>query len=532
MKLDFLSSEKLYIIIITVLILVFNLAPYVYQQLHAFPDKTYIGSFPIIIDKPVYMAEMTQGAEGNWLFTYNYTTELKTKTFIYIFYILLGHIAAFLNLPLETIFFLSRFFFGIILIFTIIYFIRYFIESANQRKFAYFFAFFATGVGFLTLNPYALDLWMPDFMPMVRFSYFPHMVLANILLLAIFLLFFHSLKTKNFNLAVWAGIFGFILNILLPYHNFIIYSVITLFALTTFIQNKDSFKKHLPNILIFFALSLPSFFYMTYMGVADPFWKEVAKYNFLPTPNIQSVLSGYGMILLFSLIGIGSMFKNKNPHSLFFTLWISSTLLLAYAPFIPMQRRVLETGLFVGLAITASFGVTEIYNRFKSSNPKNAIFKMIFIFIFILPVMFFDNIINWLAFTHTINDKDNLQFYVPNENVEAMQWLRQNSSFDSIVLSSYYNGNIMPYYANRMTYIGHGLMTIDFEKKAEKVQNFYAAKYSQTAMTEFLKENGIDYIFFSDEEKKIGNSQFNPAELYFLKNIYQNDKVIIYKFEL
>lgn len=312
MKFDFLKSENFFIALIIVIIFLFNLIPYIYQHLNNLHGKTYIGSYPIVIDKPVYLAEMTQGEEGEWLFTYNYTTELKEKTFIYTFYIALGHIAKFLHLPLETVFFLSRFLFGTIFIFTTIFFIRYFIKSENQRKIAYFLVFFSSGLGFLTKNPASLDLWIPDFMPMVRYSYFPHMVLANILLLLIVLIFFHSLKIKSLHYTATAGFLSFILNILLPYHNFVIYALIFVYTIVKLIKNTNILKY----TLTFFVISLPSFLFMYYLGTIDPFWKEIAMQNHLPTPNLFNVLTGYGFVVIFSIIGAYSLYKDRNNNCL------------------------------------------------------------------------------------------------------------------------------------------------------------------------------------------------------------------------
>ena len=63
---NFLNSEKKFIIVIAALAMLFNLLPYIYQSQVAPPDKIYIGSFPIIYDKPTYLAEMIQGEQGNW----------------------------------------------------------------------------------------------------------------------------------------------------------------------------------------------------------------------------------------------------------------------------------------------------------------------------------------------------------------------------------------------------------------------------------------------------------------------------------
>ncbi len=375
----------------------------------------------------------------------------------------------------------------------------------------------------------SLDRWIPDFIPMVRFSYFPHMVFANILLLVIILLFFHSLRTKSVKLAFLAGFLSFILNILLPYHNFVLYSTVGLFLLYNFFKNRSAFyAEYLKNSLIFFTVSLPSFLYMLYLGTTDPFWKEVAQYNNLPTPPITEVLTGCGLILIPSICGLRFLLKNKNFYSSLFLFWIISAFLLAYIPFIPMQRRVLETGLFVPLAITASFGVLAIYTKLKAKNIKLLRLKMCLILVFVFPYMIFGNIVNLLDYAGVIRRVNDPRFYMPNENIEAMRWLRQNSFSDSIILSSYYNGNIIPYYANRMVYVGHSLMTIDSEKKLQEVENFYSGKKSSEEMEKFLKNKKISHIFFSEQEKT-DNTEFDLKKYNFLKKTYQGNDVAIYE---
>lgn len=117
---------------------------------------------------------------------------------------------------------------------------------------------------------------------------------------------------------------------------------------------------------------------------------------------------------------------------------------------------------------------------------------------------------------------------MPNENIKALRWLRQNSFSDSIILSSYCNGNIIPYYANRMVYVGHSLMTIDSEKKLQKVEDFYSGKKSPEEMEKFLKDKKISYVFLSEQEKT-DNIDFDLENYDFLKKIYQEGDVMIFE---
>lgn len=531
MNYKFLLSERFFVIVVAIIVLIFNTIPYVFQSMHNPPDKTYVGSFPIIIDKPVYLSAMSQGAEGNWLFAYNYTTEPHERTFIYSFYIFLGHISALLHLSPEVIFFIGRFIFGLILIITIIYLIRYFVNDSNQRKIAYLLVFFSSGIGWLTQNADSPDLWIPDFMPMVRFSYFPHMVLANILLILIVWSFYKSCIDKKFKLALLAGFLGFILNIVLPFHSFTVYSLLSAFVLLNFVIKRSLDKTYLKNILAFLAISLPSFLYMVYLGISDPFWKEVSKFNSLATSDISTVLSGYGFILIFAAIGIYTLYENKNQHFQILFLWIAISFVLAYLPFIPMQRRALETGSYIPIAIVASFGVSAIYGYLKAKNQEYAIPRLMLMTVVIMPFMLLGNANSWLKFAEVATNKEDLSYYMPNENIEAMQWLKQNSAPNDVVLSSYFNGNIIPYYGGNTVYLGHGLMTLNFRAKAGEIIDIFKGKYSSEKLYDFLETKKITFIFFSDEEKEISEFKFDPEQYDFLKKVYRNNKVNIYKFE-
>lgn len=544
MNLKFLYSEKLFIIVIAALAMLFNLAPYVYQYKISPPSKVYVGSFPIIYDKPSYLAEMIQGEKGNWRMINMYTTEPQKPIFLYPLYLALGHIARISHISVENIFFVARFFFGIILLFVVLYFIRYFVPGVNQRKIAYFLALFASGIGWIFQHIQSLDLGaIPDAVPMVRFSYFPHFSVSHILFLGVIILFYRSLKAKNGRFfAILAGTLSFVLNFILPFTSILLYfliiSLLTIFFLNdkVFLKNKSSLavlgkalwnNNNFKNALIFFAISLPSLFFMYYLGTADPMWKTVEEQNILPTPPLIRIITGLGLPLFFSILGLWALIKKDRFNGLFFSVWIFGVIALSFIPLwiYPMQRRFLETAFYVPLAITASFGIKAIYDYFKKKNIKFLRDKFAYIFIvFAIPIMTSSNIQTWQIFSYLINSADEPKYYLPQENIEAMKWLRQNTANDSIILASFANSNNIPYFADRMVYVGHGPMTINFTEKIKETEDFYSGKYSSNTMYDFLKNNRINYVFYSEEEKKSEDGKqldyFNPENYSFLKKVY------------
>jgi len=55
--------------------------------------------------------------------------------------------------------------------------------------------------------------------------------------------------------------------------------------------------------------------------------------------------------------------------------------------------------------------------------------------------------------------------YLKKEVQTAMLWLRENTAEESIVLSSYETGNLIPAFSLRPVYLGHVGMAIQGERK-------------------------------------------------------------------
>lgn len=540
LNLKFLYSEKTFAIILSLIAIAFNAMPYIYQYLNTPSDKIFAGSYPIAYDKPTYLVEMAQGEEGSWKMIDMYTTEPQKPVFLYPLYLGLGHIARISHISAENIFLISRFIFGIILLSVVLHFIRYFVPSENQRKIAYFLALFASGLGWIFRHIQSLDLGaIPEAVPMVRFSYFPHFSVSYALFLGSLLLFYHSFKAKNGRFfAVLAGILSFILSFIIPFTTIFLYFLAISLSIIIFAKDKSLFKNNFKNVLLFFAISLPSLLYMYYLGTNDPIWQAVEKQNILPAPPLIRIITGYGLPLFFAILGLWILAKKDYLKGLFFSAWIFGAIALTYIPLwiYPMQKRFLETAVYVPLAIAASFGIKALYDHFKEKKAKFLQFKFAYVFIvFAMPIMIGSDIQNWQIFNYFLRDAENTKLYLPARNIAAMEWLRQNTPRDSIILASFRNSNVIPYYAMRMAYIGHMPMTLDAEKKLEIMENFYSGKYSPGEALDFLKNAGIDYVFYSEEEKKSEEGKqldyFNPEDYPFLKKIYQNEKAKIYKFE-
>src|SRR5215467_6239297 len=123
--------------------------PYVYAYLVQPPGHVFIGFFYLGDDANTYLAKMRQGWEGSWAWQNRYTTESSPSAYLFMFWIVLGHIAALTNLPLIVVFHLARVAAAFALMAGAWLFLSLFIQDRTARRFALFFCALGLGMGYV-----------------------------------------------------------------------------------------------------------------------------------------------------------------------------------------------------------------------------------------------------------------------------------------------------------------------------------------------------------------------------------------------
>src|SRR6266567_9195271 len=123
--------------------------PYLYGYLAQPHGQVFMGFFYLGDDANTYLAKMRQGWEGAWAWQNRYTTESSPTAYLFMFWILLGHAAAVLHLPLIVTFHLARIAAAFALTGAAWLFISHFIEDRVARRFAFFFVAFGLGLGYV-----------------------------------------------------------------------------------------------------------------------------------------------------------------------------------------------------------------------------------------------------------------------------------------------------------------------------------------------------------------------------------------------
>ena len=167
-----------------------SLLPYLLAYLWTPPGHHFAGFFFIADDAATYLSKMRQGAAGSWLWADPYTSEAHGGVFLFSFYLLFGHLAALLHLPLIATYHLARISGTVALVFAVDRLCRRLIPG--QRNLGLVLVLLGSGLGFLAQaagNPAilgskleALDLHLPELSGWYSMLAIPHFTWATALI--------------------------------------------------------------------------------------------------------------------------------------------------------------------------------------------------------------------------------------------------------------------------------------------------------------------------------------------------------------
>ncbi len=544
------SKEWRLIIWMIIVVILLTTLPYLYGWLQTPNNFTYTGLHSLTPgDTHVYFSWMEQVKQGHFISKDLYTSEPQARILLNSFWSIEGLLAKLTGLSNNLIFQLSRIFL-IPCFIIILYLLGVFIfKDKLWRKINFIFLLFASGMGvsvslILSDSVYSkgwynwpLDMWAPESNNLLTMFQSPHLILSTLLIILILGLAYLSFEKNNWHYSLTAGILSLVEFQFHPFHTPTIFSVLAIYFLTQLIINFKKlkfYKEYLFNIvkhsLIIFFISLPSILYWLWLELTD-FVTQIRTYqNICLTPSLLVTLISYGFLVPLALWAIYSFIKKHQIDNLkiFLIVWLLTQFFLLYSPF-AFQRRLMQ-GLQIPLIILAVFGLQFIYNSLKQRWPEkkfNFYIKNTPLMVILFILLFTSsNVYNWIreiaVFAETYP-----QLYIYNDSIAGYNWLKTYTLPEDVVLTDLYNGNLIPGRIGRKVYIGHGVETLFFDSKLQQMVWFYSINNLDDEKIKFLQRGNINYIFYSPNEKGIGD--FKPAEKSYLKKVFQQGRVEIYQ---
>ncbi len=507
-----------------IIILVTNI-PYIAGFIPKASENVFTGAVFDAEDYYSHLAAMWQGYRGAWNFQLLATPELhKGVYFIYLFYLVLGHAARVLNVPLQWIYHVSRIVLGFLTLLITYRFITLFLDT-TKRKLAFLLVCTASGLGWITqiiapARPPALtpiDFWLIDAYYFFSIMIFPHFSVSIIMLLCGYIAFLrHKVMTAtDIILALGAS---FILSLVHPFLLMVFDLVpILYFGLCAWKIRRWPIRQG----IILFCIGLTQLPIVVYdfwiLNTRFPFTMWQAQ-NLTLSPPAHYYILGYGVLVFLTIVGLSTFLKYAR-HAAFIPIWIGVVLVASYLPW-TLQRRFL-IGYQVALSVVAAYGVAKL-----SAWVGGGAYRAWRIKASLILLGAISNIYLVSGYTAMALMEHPTYYHSPDEAV-ALSWLKTHTTWDETILGAYQtSGRIFGALGHRVV-AGHWTETADLANKNRKVAAFFAATTPTTERQAIIERWHIRYVYVGPEEKALGDFAAESSPL--LEKVFEQGTVSIYR---
>ncbi|MCL4339406.1 hypothetical protein M1271_07015 [Patescibacteria group bacterium] len=521
-------------------------------------------------DYYLYLAVINQGENGRFLYQDPYSTEKMSKGVFYTFFTGIGQVAGLFHLSPIAAYHLT------IIIFTEIFLILVYFLSGKilSRKNAIWGAIF----GLLgTISPtlmFAQPIYFPISMPwwivldaLNRIYDLPHYIASEAFLLAAILLVFLFFRKPKLKYALLAAISIFIGGMILPsvlipvavgipiaYFIYIarIYFEIKRVTRARYPVNLQPNllgsewhdpKRNMAKLKLIINLQLIKGFsviifailacyaiikYQVTTGFPWSTWVSwgVERWNWGEPDFNRNLLEVFGILPLLSIPAVYHAVKKNSWELLFISVWAATPFIMLpfVNPFGIAKIRLVEEAPYIPLGILSGYTIFKIIPPIKKRLIQYSL--IVLFFATTLPSSFklwktrMDYIKNEPVYDH---------IYIPKTSVDAMKFIKENVPKNSVFLSNEKMGIIIPAFNPTISYFGHVTQTMDYQAKEQNVDNFFGGKWTSQEAYKFLRDNGINYIYYGWQEKDLGG---DINKYSFLEKIFDNGPVKIYQIKL
>ena len=550
MSIAFLRRYPRWLWIFAVSALVLTTLPYLLGYASQGVEWRFSGFVFAVEDGNSYIAKMLRGALGDWLFRTPYSALEQRGALAYLPFLLLGKLSAppGQHEQLVALYQLFRWAGGWLFFMALYDFIALFIAEERWQRWGVALASLGGGLGWLLillgrgfwLGSLPLDIYSPETFGFLMLLGLPHLLVARALLLWGLVVYLRPEQSP------WkAGLLWLAMGLFQPLRVPLVWVIIgshwlLLGARGLWQKDRALWWSWARRGIWAGVLSAPIVVYTFFAFSVDPVLRQWVAQNLILSPHPLHYLAAYGLLLPFALAGMRRIWRKWTESGAVLIAWTLALPFLIYIPY-NLQRRLAE-GFWIAWVILALIALetkasTARVEPVESSQTKrkNSAFSAhaaVSFFAnakagsqFIFGLTFITTLILFLGSLQAVLHPAEPLFRSAAE-VEALSTLDALVPADSVILSAFESGNIIPVYAPVYVVIGHGPESVGLAELKPRVDALYAAEMGDAARQSLLDEFAVDYIFWGPYERALGT--WNPAEAEYLEMLYQSDAYAIF----
>lgn len=509
-------------LILSIFVLLIISVPYLFGEIRSGDTEFFTGFVFNPMDGHSYYAKMQIGQRGEWEFQLPYTPEEGKGSYLFLFYIFLGHLSRITHLGVKFIFHLSRILSSALFLYVLYRFVKWIYGTRPGIRLAYAVLALGSGLGWVAamFGGFTPDFWVAEGFPFLSMYSNPHFPLGLALVLAIIMLVDMEYKKNKISIIVKGIVLSFLLGIINPFGvvvTLMIYGGLTLFQwIERIIQKQpvwssDEFQQMLWLDGSLAIGGLTPLVYDLWVSNTDPYLKIWNAQNLTETPGILGTVIGLSPLLFLALIEIIGLIRNpeRTVQDQVLLAWTFLGLLMLYIPF-SLQRRFMM-GLFIPIALLGTLAFIRL-------SQSRRLFWMFTLWVLILPT----NIIILMSSFFGTTTQDPL-LYLSLDEYQVMQRIKDEPEAE-VVLAGPDSGLFIPAYSGKRVVYGHPYESIFAEERQQLVGDFFRGDYSLEQEFHTLERLGIDLVYYGSREQELGR----PQILEQLTLVGQSGDVLLY----
>lgn len=516
------------------------------NYLAAPPDRYYWGNDDFPLDQQGNLSYVRSGYNGHWQVFVKLTSTLPDqKSFLKIEYLIMGHLARVLQLDPLHVFYLARFGISVVYIWLIYFLAGKIFEQRYARNIGFILSIFAASISIPSKENVFAYIAVPDVLVFQRLTTSAHHYMLGGISTLISLYFLAKVLDQPSNKVAFlcSVIFGFIMSMTYAPNTVIVFTSIPMVLLIKFLyeficyRKVNAWRTWIPILFSYVLVVMLPLIYLPLMRLTQ--WKGTAISSNLENINPFSVtilqyVLGLGASYILAWFAVPRIVRRQHTLLLFFVSWLIIHPIGEYfiSDIIGINRiRYFLSPYFVVFGLVATEGVLSIGNVFARVSKR---LKMLSMIVVVITAIF----LSYYSYVQSVIKLRTcycvIQFfdygYPKKELMQAIWWLRDNTTEDDVVLSDTFAGNIIPAFAGnrvytswwyRLTGSSHFVYIMDFARW------FYMKRFTPADVRWFVDEYGIDYVLQGEYERGFGDG--SDLEYSDLEPVARFGQTVIYK---
>ena len=504
-----------------------SLLPYVLAYLWTPPGHHFAGFFFIADDATTYLAKMRQGADGSWLWNDPYTSEPHGGVFLFGFYLLFGHLAGLLHLPMIAAYHLAGVTGAVALVLAADRLCRRLLPP-DRVKLGLVLVVLGSGAGFLAQaagNPAifgsrveALDLHLPEISGWYSILAIPHFAWATALIITALLGLLRIMEAPGWRPLALTAVSLVALTAIHPQMIPVLGVIWVAYRALLLVWGRRPSWRALAAEAAAFAATLPLLAYNAWILFRDPTIAAWAHQWRHQAPGPLSLALSLGVPLLLAIVGMAVAWRRRDQGLALLLVWPPLVVALLYLPNLAnIQRRLLDA-LFVPVGILAAVGLATVTDRLGRARARR-------IQVILVTLSCLSSAIV-LAIALRFASGAFPEAYINDDAWQAMRWLSSHHQAGDRALSAPAAGQLLPAWAGVAVYVGHYSETLDYFQKIHNVSAILGADTPDSAVQSFLATNRLTLLYWGPDETATG---FHPDDHAYLDALYRHGAVTIYR---